>query len=57
MLAYSYLKASIGERLAALLAGATPKIKPTAVETPRANKTAVKVTLIGKIGCSAQAPK
>ena len=37
---YSYRKASIGESLAALRAGATPKIRPTAVETPKASITA-----------------
>ena len=45
---YSYLRASIGESLEAFLAGVTPKIIPTAEETPKAIKIESIVTLAGK---------
>lgn len=38
----------MGDRLAALFAGAAPKINPTAVDTPKARITASRVTLAGK---------
>lgn len=44
---YSYLKASMGESLLALRAGVTPKIIPTAEETPKDNRIEFKVTIAG----------
>lgn len=41
---YSYLSASIGDSLAARCAGATPKIKPTLIDTPKAKLTDAGVT-------------
>ena len=53
---YSYLRASIGESLEALRAGATPKIIPTAEETLKARTTEVIVILAGKKLLMARVP-
>ena len=45
---YSYRNASIGLRREARIAGATPKIIPTAADTPKARATDAKDTLVGK---------
>ncbi len=43
---YSYLRASMGLSLEARAAGATPKIIPIAVETPKASATLHQVTVV-----------